>query len=536
MGGLAILGARAGAIRRVATQYTEGGAIKGGDGIRSLGRPQNSEAWWQVLLGNVAGGIASATTWLIGMAGNLISFSATAVWGAIVGGTMFLINFNWNTTDDEFEAAIQGRERAWYGQLGETFGTAAGWFLCGVVPSLVMGVFNEKLMLHVLSQVSDEAFEEVSSELYALLQAGARHQMSNLGARLFMGLRALIKRAAAGESDSLLGGVVTAILDKFPKTKEAIAKWGEKGQKPWSISGAINEWVESFPEGNFKEFLEEFIEALGESCIEAGYVVAGGIDDFVMQQRLAQEQINGPDRVVECLLDRSDPGSRVIVAGPEKVVLKTLIEQKNTYQLLKQHDMGLLVGGEPVASNITTPGLPWARIVFSASKTKKVKPTYIDIHNLDRTKWDNWEAIKLACGGPNGYMWGPYLVTAILPDNNTINCYAASENEGEELIERLLPLATSGSDPTSVIWVSKHEMRKGSRRKYDSTYKLPRRQYPWEFTIVNPTRVLNEENGKANRSGIYKDRDAFIKLWPDIKPADFNEKITELFRTPGLNG
>lgn len=535
MGGLAVLGSRATAIRRVATQYIENGETKGGDGIRSIGKPIPSQTFFDRLFKFFGDTFSGFTSWLTPIVSQWLSTSATAIWGAIVGGAQFLINFNWNTTDDEFEAAIKSKETAWYGQLGETFGTAAGWFLCGVTPALVMGVFNEKLMLHVLSQVSDEAFEEVSSELYALLNLGARHQMSNLGARLFMGARALIKRAAAGDSDTLLGGAVSAILEKFPQTKEAIKKWGNKGQKPWSIAGKIQEWVESFPEGNFKEFLEEFIDALGESCIEAGYVVAGGIDDFVMQQRLAQDQINGPDRVVECLLNRSDPGSKIIVAGPEKVVLKTLIEQKNNYQLLKQHDMGMLIGGETMEQYITSPGKPWARIIFSASKTKKVKPTYIDIHNIDKTKWDNWEQLKLACGGANGYQWGPYRVKAILPDNTEILCYSASEDGGVDLIEALLPFAEHGNDPTQIIWTSRHEMRKGSRLKYDSTYKRPRRQYPWEFTIVNPQRILNEENGRANRSGIYQDRSAFISLHSDTKPDGFAEKLAELFRTPGPN-
>jgi hypothetical protein len=353
------------------------------------------------------------------------------------------------------------------------------------------------MMLHVLQDVSEEAFDEITGELSALLQMGARQQMNKAAAHLFMGIRALIKRAANGDADPLLGGAIDLVFKAFPNVREAAKTWGNKGNKPWTIAGAIQDSIESLPEGNLKEFVEEFVDALGESCINAGYVVAGGVDNFIMEQKLAKRQQLGQERVVEVLLNRNDPSSKIIVAGPEEFIKQSLITQKNNYQMLKEKDLGLLVGGEPIANTITTPGLPYMKFIFSADKNKKVKPTYIDIYNIDRTKVDNWNTLKMAVGGENGYMWGPYLIEAALPDNNIIRCFASSEDEGIDLLEQLSQFSKAEQDYEKVIWQSRHEIRKGTRKKYESTYKTPRRAYPFEVVIINQIAILNEENGKT---------------------------------------
>jgi hypothetical protein len=203
---------------------------------------------------------------------------------------------------------------------------------------------------------------------------------------------------------------------------------------------------------------------------------------------------------------------------------------------MKRKDLGLLVGGEPIANTITTPGLPYMKFIFSADKNKKVKPTYIDIYNIDRTKVDNWNTLKMAVGGENGYMWGPYLIEAALPDNNIIRCFASSEDEGIDLLEQLSQFSKAEQDYEKVIWQSRHEIRKGTRKKYDSTYKTPRRAYPYEVVIVNQIAILNEENGKTTHTGTYTSNEAKIPLWGDKEPDNFKKQIQELFTTPGPNG
>lgn len=532
-----IFGSKAQAIRSIITTkyFKETGlsiSPEAAKGVRIIGESKPEELWDK--LGGALGDFANSITGTV--IGWLNNINWTAIFGWFVGGIQFLFMFNWQTSDEELERAIAAAEVSWYGQLGETLGTAAGWFLCGVIPSLLIGTVNEAMMLHVLQDVSEEAFDEITGELNSLLQLGARQQMNKAASHLFMGLRALIKRAANGDADTLLGGAIDLVFNAFPNVREAAKTWGNKGNKPWTIAGAIQDSIESLPDGILKEFVEEFVDALGESCVEAGYVVAGGMDNFLMEQKIAKRQQLGQERVVEVLLNRNDPSSKIIVAGPEEFIKQSLITQKNNYQMLKEKDLGLLVGGEPIANTITTPGLPYMKFIFSSSKDKKTKPTYIDIYNIDRTKVDNWNTLKMACGGENGYWWGPYLVEVLLPDNNPIRCYARTEDEGIDLIEGLLQFSKAEQDYEKNIWNSKHEIKKGSRKKYDKSYRSPRQAYPWEVVIVNQMAILNEENGVATRSGIYTSNEAKIPLWRETKPDNFEKTIQELFTTPGANG
>jgi hypothetical protein len=78
--------------------------------------------------------------------------------------------------------------------------------------------------------------------------------------------------------------------------------------------------------------------------MEAGYVVAGGADSWIAQNKVQQLQIQGQQRVVDVLLNRADPESRIIVAGSEQQIIQTLISEKNNYQRMKRKDLGLLQG------------------------------------------------------------------------------------------------------------------------------------------------------------------------------------------------
>jgi hypothetical protein len=378
-------------------------------------------------------------------------------------------------------------------------------------------------------------YDELTDDLGALLKMGATHQMQNAASRIFMGLRALIKRAAnEQQTDGPLGAALRMFFKRFPKIAETVKKWGEKGQKAWSFNSAINEWVESFPEGNLKEFLEEFLDALGEACMEAGYVVAGGADSWIAQNKVQQLQIQGQQRVVDVLLNRADPGSRIIVAGTEQQIIQTLITQKNEYQLMKGRDVGQWVG-EPLRESLKTPPISIQMRILLSDKEKTLtgaKRKQITIPNVDRAKID-WANLKTALGGSNGYMWGRFRGKAVLDTGHPLDVYANSKESAIDLLERLIIFSHSEIQTVTVT----EEQKIGSRKKWDTLYKQDTRIYPIKFTIINQVKVLNEESGIVQPSGIYKRKNSgWIDLTGDTKPDDFEETLTELFKTPGPNG
>ena len=524
MSSLALI-TRSKAMRRVATQAT--------DGIRRFKKPDDGGFLGAIikvgrdLIGGLWDGVNMLLSWLPG--------AATLIWGGIVQATNEVLNFDFNTTDEAIDKSIQAFQDRWYEKLGETVGGLVGWSVGGLLPSLVLFKFNPVLALSVLENVGEEMYDELVGEVSELarmtVQAWAREQ----GLRLFMGARALIKRAANGEADTLAGDGLIALFSAFPGLRERARNWGEKGSKPWIIARKIEDKIESISNSKLKSFVEGFWDNLGDSVVEAGFVVAGGIDSFLAEQQIAKNLARGKEVVIEVAYNRKNIKETVVFAGAEELIKPQIVSHMNDYFALQKKDVGIMMGGEPIANTVTTPGLPYMRITFSNNEKKKVKPTYIDIHNIDRTKVDDWGDLKQACGGANGYMWGAYWVEALLPDNNTIGCFANSEKEGIDLVEALLKFSKSGDEPDKIFWTVKKTIKKGSTQKYDSTYKASRRQYPYEVMIVNQQRILNEENGRANRSGIYSKREAILPLWTPDKPDDWYEKINELFITPGPN-
>jgi hypothetical protein len=218
------------------------------------------------------------------------------------------------------------------------------------------------------------------------------------------------------------------------------------------------------------------------------------------------------------------------LAGPQELIKPVIVQTLIHHQLLEERSIGNFMG-ETIAdvANRDIRRLV-LRIVFSSSDKKKVNPTTVTLYNVQRDRLD-WQDIKQACGGLNGYLWGSWKAIAVMNDETEIRLWAASEAEA---IDRVTALARFVEGDLDVI-NSYHEPREGKRVLYDSLYKQPRRQYPYEMLIINPVQILNEENGKATRKGVYKDRQAIIPLWTETRPDDWSEKLQALFATPGPN-
>lgn len=78
-----------------------------------------------------------------------------------------------------------------------------------------------------------------------------------------------------------------------------IRAWGDPSSKPWSFAIAVEEAIESLPDGYIEEFVENFYEGFLEGCDEAGFVVAQSLDSWYAEQRLAKNQLLGDDTVLE---------------------------------------------------------------------------------------------------------------------------------------------------------------------------------------------------------------------------------------------
>lgn len=225
-----------------------------------------------------------------------LAFSFTALWGFIISTTQFIWNFNWNATDEELDASIKSAFNALGSSLGGALGNALGWLACGALPGAVVMTFNEPLALHVLKEVGEEALDEIAGNLSNLIRQTANSVVRAGFTYIYKNVRSLYRESSMEFRNKLFDSGVT--------NQETLNKAVADREKPWSFAKATEDAIESIPNEFLKNFTEELFEEFGDACIEAGYVVAGGIDSYLASARQAYGGILGVDRTVEILLNR----------------------------------------------------------------------------------------------------------------------------------------------------------------------------------------------------------------------------------------
>ena len=225
-----------------------------------------------------------------------ISFTWGKAWGLFVSLKQFIWHFNWNLSDDQAEKDVKALLRTLASSLGGTLGNAVGWLACGILPSAVIFAFNEPLGLYALKNVSEEALDEISDNVAALI----RQTFTN-GFKAFLTWSYISLRKLWRTPDSQFRKQLEASGNL---KKDAIDKAMADRAKPWSFATASESAIESIPNDYLKSFAEEFFEEADEACIEAGFVVANSVDSFLVAQKLAQQSALGSERTVEILLDR----------------------------------------------------------------------------------------------------------------------------------------------------------------------------------------------------------------------------------------
>jgi hypothetical protein len=237
------------------------------------GKTKSQNGFWGFtsnLIGNVFKAITSSIQW---------SFSA--LWGAVVSATQAIWNFDWNVSDKQLDDDIQTSLKGLTSSLGNTLGAAAGYTACGALPGAVIMSFNEPLGQYVLEQLGEEALAEMTGHLTNLVQASFNTVRVSAFGFLYKNVRHLWRTS---DADFLKGlkkkGFKGAQLDRALQERN----------KPWSFALKAQEKIEAIPNELVKSFVESFTEQFASSCIEAGYVIAGSIDSFYIQQKLATDE------------------------------------------------------------------------------------------------------------------------------------------------------------------------------------------------------------------------------------------------------
>lgn len=453
----------------------------------------------------------------------IAGFSLTAIWTMIVSVTQFLWNFNWNVTDADLDKQVSAGYQGLAGIAGGLVGSAIGYTACGLVPAATIFAFNELAGAYVLENVvasmADEMLGHITMLITSTFQSVGRH----LFTEVYKNVRKLLKRK-------------NSFARKWFGDK-AVDNWGKEGQPVLSFAQNVEDRLDKVKNPSLKAFLEEMLEEMADACIEAGYVVANSMDEYLANRNIAQQHILGSNHTAQVTPNRNNPDENLIISGRQQLMVPVVNTIMTTHTIMGNRDIGLLVGEElnealrglapslRIAITFYSRKYPPFHIRNSNTPTKRVVYT---ISNIDRTKLD-WDKIKAACGGDGGYTWGRFRATANLSNNRQMQVHGATEAEAEK---RLKALATLSS--ASIVTLSITEERKVGRRAAGQPLNMPSVQvYPAFFTVMNNIEVPVATGGRPNLSGNRKIQKAKIELWHSVEPPDTKDRIRDVLKVPG---
>ncbi len=434
------------------------------------------------ILGWIWNGAKRLGGWLLEEAGKLLNFSLTALWGWITSTAQFLWNFDWNMSDQSIDQQIQAKWASLGSMLGGTIGNFVGYLGCGVLPGAVIFSFNEPLGAYVMTNVIEEMAEEFIANLSSLIRYTFISATQSLIMWSFKNVRKFIK-GNVGFFQKIFGN----------KAADAINAWGAEGSKPWSFALATEKAVESIPNTFVKNFVEEFLEEAWEGCVEAGYVVANSVDSYLAMEKLRQQEVPplGRNTYVEIQPDRSLDHQRIVLAGPERLLQAGIVSTLTGYQMMQDRDIGTFVGSptdeylraRPQSLRIviqfySVPSPPWK----SRDSSRLVSATYA-IPDIEPLKID-WEQLKLACGGANGYLWGRFRATILLDTGRQIQAWGATKDAAVDRATAFLKF-TKGKPIKSKPTITEDQ----TEDLGGSFVKQPTKIYPAFFTIMNQYQV-----------------------------------------------
>ncbi len=460
--------------------------------------------------------------WLTSGVKSLFRFSASGVWGGIVQTTAFLWHFNWNASDEQLDAQLEGIQNQIATVLGTTFGNLAGYYVCGMLPASKMLRFNEALGARILEEVSEEAFDEFANNLAQLCRTAWYLTAAATITTAYKNTRRVIK-GIFENPDSPQSQALEAIFGD--KTQEAIAAWGNDNQ-PWTFAEEVDDRVDSIDNTYIRNFTEEFLEEFFDSCVEAGYIVAHGIDAFYAQQRLQRDIILGSEEGVEIKPNR-ESDERIVLVGREQLIKPVITQTMANSQFVENRDIGQIMG-LPTREHVKRERLKLSvKIVWKSTQKPpwgKADLVECTIPQVDRTKLE-WQLIKSLAGGENGFTTGRFLAIANLTGGFQMKIWGATEQEAESRLKALLQLSEETFLTINITELTKQGERAAGKPMEKESYQV----YPAYMTILNQTKTLNQEQkGIATLTGLYKRRDQQILLWTSREPRSFKSVVSEL--------
>ncbi len=472
---------------------------------------------------------ASFVGWAVPQLLGFIRFSAVAIWQLFWTGVQSLWRFDWNASDQALKQMVGDQNlllaQVWGGFVGQGIGYLAGLAVGYGISFLCPVIGGAALARAVTAAAAKEVIDDLGVSLRIALQQTAKSLAMQGLVSGYVNFRRWLKNADFDTLVKVFGREMATFIKFF---------WGNEGGPRMSGAASLERTIDRIPNKYVKAFLEEMLEESWDSFMEAGLIVMSEIDQAYAQSKLENQATLGTARTVEILPDKEAPSEKLtFVNVPQKLLMPTVQTAINTHRMVYNRDIGLVMGmpveeytrAKPQSLRLvidlysvksppffrqTGPGFTWATIT---------------IPDVKRSALD-WNKIKAALGGPNGYLWGRFRATVQLDTGRRLVLHAGSEQEAEKRVMALLELSNAELKSLNIT----EEKKAGERAQGKRLYKETTRVYPAFFTIINREKVLDPTKGNASLQGNYRDAKAKIPLWMPREPWDANDKIRRILR------
>lgn len=183
-----------------------------------------------------------------------------------------IYNFDWQVSDEDYQKAIDNAIENLYEPAGEFLGRASGAFIAGRLtggkPARAQIDVTALAIMHELGD--DEIKEEIEDAATEFMHAGLRTFMGIGITYLYTSARHFLVSAYQKADSKFRIFFKDLIVGGKANADDAIANWGNKGNKGWSIKKEIDleGKIDSVEDKKLKGFLEGFFDNFWDSFSE----------------------------------------------------------------------------------------------------------------------------------------------------------------------------------------------------------------------------------------------------------------------------
>ncbi|MEL7038657.1 MAG: hypothetical protein AAFO04_24040 [Cyanobacteria bacterium J06592_8] len=214
--------------------------------------------------GWITGGLATLAALGGAFVLNQIGISPQNVLQAGLNFGETLWNFNFQYTDKELLAQINGLIDGLYGPAGDFVGRSMAQLIVGGFtspPKVQVNIRGLALNWLINPEIRDEMLQSISQFAYQGITVAKQILVRFALLKGRHGFKAWWKIAPPAFKKAI--GVVWKDADKV------IENWGEEGNKPWSIAGYIEEKVEKIEDQKLQNFTEGFLDSFWDGFRES---------------------------------------------------------------------------------------------------------------------------------------------------------------------------------------------------------------------------------------------------------------------------